>query len=386
MAERRAAKTTVDPVRPEEVEAATVVTGGKTHAERVREEMLSIRARNEARRTVAAEEAARNWAPPWLGQSSLLSDQLKLPREVPRYLVDRLMGWNHNVVLAAQHGTGKTTFGLNMVQSLVDGLPFLGREVTPFDGRVAWVNGEMDQWDWLDYARPLKIKAKERVSALHLRDGRLPIMDDHAAELLVKWLVDQEVRVLVVDSWRRLCAWNGVDENVNAEVEPLTARIDQIKKEANVQAFLALAHTGRAKVEEGEERVRGATALDDWVDARWVMVKQPPKEGDARFFWAEKRQVEMPETKLEFDRARYRISLGSGDRRTAGSETLKLSVSLTLKAAGSDGMLTGAIATALGVNKKTGPVTAALNSLAAEGAVKKEPAPRNGTRWTWIEG
>ena len=353
---------------PELPEPTREAIGVAALAERYREQ-------HAAREMVQAEIAAAGWAPPWVGQPSLLSDQFAAPRPTEKWLVDRLMGWNHNIVLAAQHGSGKTTLGLNLARSLVDGRAFLGREVAAFDGRVGWVNGEMDAWDLADYARPLRIRNPARIAKVDLRDARLPLVNDYVAEQFAKWCREHDVSVLVMDSWRRLCSWSGLDENVNADVERLTTRIDEFKREAGVSACLILAHTGRAKAEEGEERVRGATALDDWVDGRWVMVRQAPAEGGQRFMFADKRGVEMEETALTFDPLTYRITLGEGNRRTAGNETLKLSAAMLLS--GSDGpMNTTQIATELGLGKKTGGLSKVLAELVADGSVRMEEGPR----------
>jgi hypothetical protein len=94
----------------------------------------------------------------------------------------------------------------------------------------------------------------------------------------------------------------------------LTSVIDEIKKQTEItEQFITTAHTGRAKHAEGDERARGATALDDWVDSRMVLTR----EGENRFLFAEGRgKVEMLETKLIFDPATSLSSIGEGDRRT----------------------------------------------------------------------
>jgi hypothetical protein len=69
---------------------------------------------------------------------------------------------------------------------------------------------------------------------------------------------------------------------------------------------------GRAKHAEGDERARGATALDDWVDSRMVLTR----EGENRFLFAEGRgKVAMLETKLIFDPATNLSRIGEGDRK-----------------------------------------------------------------------
>jgi hypothetical protein len=341
--------------------------------------VASYRVEREARRLVATEEASRTWRSPT--DDGLLGAQLRVPRETPRYLAERLMGWNHNVVLAAQFKTGKTTFGLNFARCAVDGLPFLGREVQLPDGcRIGWWNGEMERDDFLDYARPLRIKQSNDILPLHLRGHRMPLMDDIVAEWTVKWLREHDIAIWVMDSWRRLVAWSGANENKNEEVEPLTDRIDQIKRESGCQAFLTLAHTGRTKAEEGEEHARGATALDDWVDARWLLTKQPIKDGDTRFLFAEGRGVEFAETALEFDRARNRLLLGKGDRRTAVSDALRDRAVAVVVAR--PGLFTGKLQVELGVKGNNDKVTRALRSAETARLVHhRDKASGRGRSW-----
>jgi hypothetical protein len=336
-----------DDITPEEVEAALEVQ----HQAMVQARVRVRRADKDAARIVRREEAEQAWRPPSdRATVGLLSDQMAMPRTSPRYLVDGLLGWNHNVILGAQYKTGKTTLGLNLARALVDGHEFMGRRVAlPKGSRVAWLNGEMDSWDFNDYALPLAFRNPDRVAALHLRGGRLPFLDNEAAcDWLVKWLVDNETAVWVVDSWRRLCVWNGISENDNEEVERLTAKLDQVKNDAGVRALVVLAHTGRAKQEQGEERVRGATALDDWADARWVM----GREGPVRWFYAEGRGVGFEETALTWDPTRNLVGLGEGDRNSAVSDDVM--VALLLAVAENPGSVTTALAKEVGLARKDG--------------------------------
>ena len=352
---------------------------------RVRALAEKLRIQKQATDLVKAETAAAGWTPPWSGGSTSLADQLTEQRPTEPWLVERLMGWHHNIVLAAQHGSGKTTLGQNLLRSLVDQKPFLGRDVTPFEGRVGWINGEMNRWDWLDYIRPMRIRNTTRIATLHLEDGRLPLLNDAVREQFAKWCSEQGLRVLMFDSWRRLCAWSGLDENVNADVERMTMAIDEVKRVSGVHAVLILAHTGRAKAEEGEERARGATALDDWVGGRWVMVKQSPADGGKRFMFADKRGVFMEETALEFDPLTYRITLGEGNRRTVVDEQLKLGAMMELKKAGKAGLITKNLAEALGVpERKTAPLTKALAVIVEEGMATLEKVGTS-KKYTWIQ-
>lgn len=262
-----------------------------------------------AQRRHAIAEAKKGWQPPALVGS--LHAQLRAPREKDAHVIDTMLGEDHNLVIAAQYKTGKTTMGLNLVRALVDGVDFLDHKTNmPDDARVCWMNGEMTQNNFLDYVAPMGVQAADRVAVLHLRGARLPILDDYVARWVIRYLRANKARVWVVDSWRRLCTWSGVNENHNEEVDSLTDRIDWIKQESGCREFITLAHTGRAKAEEGEEHSRGATSLDDWADVRWVLTS---KQG-ARFMYTRGRAGDVPEFRLDYDPDTRLLTAEEGNR------------------------------------------------------------------------
>jgi hypothetical protein len=194
--------------------------------------------------------------------------------------------------------TGKTGLSCDLAGALADGRPFLGSLAVEMpQGRIGFWNGEMDRDDFLDYTRPIGIQNPSKIETLHLRGYRVPLLSDAGAAWTVGWLRYNGIEIWINDSWARLCAWSGIDENDNSGVAQLAATIDEIKSQAGVAQFLITAHTGRAKHDEGTEHARGATALDDWVDVRLVMTRQ----GNDRFLFAEGRQVGMDETQLISD-------------------------------------------------------------------------------------
>lgn len=282
-----------------------------------REEYVRRRAMLVAQQRVAFE----GWEPPGPEDSARLDEDLRRPRERFEPRIDDLLGINHNVVLAAQHKTGKTTLGLNVVKSALDDEPFLNRDVHFEEGNIGWINGEMDRNNFLDYAESLGIKGGAHMHTLHLRGRRLPIMDDVGAEWLVKWCRDRDIAWLFWDSWRLACAWSGISENKNDEVLLLTARVDEIKEQAGVQTSTWLAHTGRMAMDMGNEHARGATTIDDWADMRWVMVQGREGDMDTRYFYTKGRAGidDFPETALEFNTETLRVGLGNGSRRDVKS-------------------------------------------------------------------
>lgn len=251
------------------------------HAERVQRAVQRKRADREADLVVAGDawNAAEFTS---LGMS--YAESLRRERVERKFLVHNMFGAKHNGNIAGNNGVGKTTLGINLIGSLVDGKPFLGAETAlPLGGRVEWWNGEMDIDDFNDYARPIRIKRHKNITLRHLRDYRVSILNDAVAETVVKELRANDIKVWCVDSWAQMVAWCGCSENSNDDISKLTTRINEIKRQADVHAFIVLSHTGRVRGEEGEEHTRGAQKFDDWVDTRWTYLKPDAKPESPRF-------------------------------------------------------------------------------------------------------
>jgi hypothetical protein len=247
-------------------------------------------------------------APPDDSSGSLAHYQAAPPREV-KYLIEGIAGAHHNVVIAGQYKTGKTLFITNIIRSLADGVPFLDKfEVHMPDGRVGMWSAEMDPQELIDdYFRPQDVQNPSRVQLLHMQGERINLLSQVGRAWTIAWLKRHNVKVWMIDSLARIGRMAGVDENDNGAVHDLLAAIDECKKAAGVEATFLIAHTGRAQMEEGKERARGATALDDWTDARWVLIK----EKDIRMFSVpEGRGVQLDQASIHRDDATMRLSFG----------------------------------------------------------------------------
>ena len=244
-----------------------------------------------------------------------LDEMLALPRPEVPLRIEGMHRIGHNSTLAGGMGTGKTTVLANLVRSLADGVPFLDRfGVTQPEGRIAIVNYELSEEDMLDWLESLGIKNQRKVVPLNLRGVRFPLSDPYVKAQLTERLRRNDIEELAMDPHRMAMQGFG-SENDNDHVNRSTATLDQIKKDAGVQDLYLPAHTGRKTHEEGEEHARGATALDDWADNRWVIVQKC----GGRFFSVPKARVrdKPTEFKLEFDRGYLRLSAGVGNRRDA---------------------------------------------------------------------
>lgn len=303
----------------EEVDAEE--SRAETIAEGVEKELL----RRTIRREADMAEAERGFTGPPDDVSWSLSDALNAPPRPIPYLIGGyedgnekhkgLAGAKHNVVITAQYKTGKTIFVTGtLARSLIDGEPFLGRYPVhvPDGGTVVghW-NCEMDPTEMLDdYIRPVGIQNTHNLHVTNLRGYSVNILSDQGKAWAVEWLKTRQVKVWTIDSFARVARMAGVSEKDNDEVMNLLMRLDEIKVEAGCDALFLIAHTGRAEMEEGKERARGATAIDDWADARWIIVK----EGDTRLLSAEGRSVALAATAMLFDKETMRYELAYGGR------------------------------------------------------------------------
>lgn len=271
--------------------------------------------RSEARKRARIVEAERSWVPPPVDVSWSLTDALKdPPRPVP-HLIEGLCGEKHNVVLTAQYKTGKTAFTMGSIaQALCDGADFLDKfpvNAPPGGVVVGHWNCEMDPYEMMDdYIRPVGINHTNNLHVANLRGYSVNILTPLGKAWAINWLRDRKVKAWTIDSFARLARMAGVSEKDNDEVMGLLMALDQIKVEAEVDVLFLITHTGRSEMEEGKERARGATAIDDWADARWIMTKLDK----TRFLRVEGRGVAMEDLDLVYDPDTNRSTAGFGDK------------------------------------------------------------------------
>lgn len=275
----------------------------------VQKELNRRRVKHEADRI----EAERSFTPPPDDATWSVRQAKKRPPRKAQYLIDGLAGAKHNILITAQYKVGKTAFTLGtLAKSLCDGIPFAGEREVPKEGRVVghW-NCEMDDDElWRDYIVPADIQNEDNLVVWNLRGYRVPITTGPGKRAAVKWLKDNGIQVWTIDSLARLLRMCGVSEKENDEVLNVLMAIDEIKVEAGVDVCFMIAHTGRAEMEEGKERARGATVIDDWADSRWILTR----DKDIRFMAVEGRGVGLKTVALDFNHDTKACTFGVGDK------------------------------------------------------------------------
>jgi hypothetical protein len=331
-------------------------------------ELAQQRVRRDAKRLLDDEEASASFVPP--PYMPTLTAELALPDDEIEYRVAEVLPAGGNVLLAAQFKAGKTTLITNLARSLADGVPFLGQlavtRLAPGQ-RVAIWNYEVSRGQYRRWLRDAGIENADAVVILNLRGFRLPFTSRRIEEWAVEWLVRHHVGVWFVDPFAR--AFTGNNENDNTEVARWLDALDAIKYRAEVGELVLPTHTGRAIAEEGQERARGATRLDDWADVRWMLNKD--SEG-SRFFMATGRDVDYPEKRLGYNEPSRRLVIEGGDRAATRFERIENGVMAAVHARPGMGSaeLREAASEIIAGGAKAKSVDEAVKKLVAAGHIK----------------
>lgn len=287
-----------------------------------------------ARRLADEIESEQRFVRPSDDSTYWLSDAIKQPPEPEPFLIQGMAHMRANVVIVAQYKVGKTTFVMgSLIKSLVNGTPFMGKHDVPTEGRIVghW-NLEMDDRQLTDeYARPVQWAAERRVAVWGGVGWPMDITTPRGHAWAVEWLRGCGAQVWTIDSWTALAAMCNVNENLDSEVSRVTMAIDRIKKDADVDAFFMVAHTGRG--ENNRERLKGAVELDRWCNSRWVITKEEDRPD--RFMKVEGRGTNIETTVLYFNPETREYTWGVGSKlETQADHEVKLCAEICRAAPG----------------------------------------------------
>jgi RecA-family ATPase len=278
---------------------------------------------DEARQQVAALKADAQFRSPE-HRPSLTQDLTAQPDSLPE-TIEGLHRTGANAVIAAQYKAGKTTLVVNVLKALADGEPFLGRYPVDFEGRIAFFNYELDELQMVEWLASIGIRNTDRVTTVHLRGQRLPLIAERAQRWAVEFMLENDIKAWFVDPFARAFAGCG-NENDNGEVGAFLDALDLIKEQADVPDLWLTHHFGRKDHNEGQEHGRGATRLDDWPDVRWLLTRQH----DQRFLKVEGRGVDEEETQLRWEPT-GKLTLGVGSRKEHKRQAEQFAAEFTIR-------------------------------------------------------
>jgi hypothetical protein len=296
-----------DPPKPDD-EVARMAQDYSVKSTRVDVLKAELRAREQARIEIARE---RSDAAPFSPPDGTAADYLAEDDEDIAYTIEEWHPTGGNTLVVARGKAGKTSLGVNLMRSLADGVPFLGRYGIEFsEGTIAYFDYEMNSPMFKFWLRKVGVKNLDRlVRPWHLRGLPNPLLHE---ERVAEWLAKRDVKFWIVDA--AMGAWSGyvTNENSNSEVDAFTKVLDQIKTAAGVEDLVLCHHMGAAQFAEGGERGRGATRLEDWADHIWYLTRDD--QTGARAMWAKGRGVDVPADQaidIQYSAESHRLMAGA---------------------------------------------------------------------------
>lgn len=270
------------------------------------------RQRQFARRVVDAEANPQTEMPSTVS----LQDRIKKPADPIKYLIEGWWTTGGTVVLAAQYKAGKTTAIGNLIRSLADCDPWLGRwKVRPTKGTISLLDFEMDESMLEAWLRDQHIRNADRIDITSLKGSAssFNILDPRCRAEWAERLREADTRVLVLDCLRPALDAIGLDEHKDAG-RWFTA-YDALLKDAGVQESVVVHHMGH-----NGERSRGDSRIRDWPAAEWRISRQTEDPASPRFIKAFGRGVNIHNGRLVLDPSTRRVEYQDADRVTGIKE------------------------------------------------------------------
>jgi hypothetical protein len=325
-----------------------------------------LRVNREARRRLDDEANPPVVLPALKSLTQLLAE----PRTPIRYRVEGLAQERSRNLLSAQFKAGKTTMRDNLIRSLVDSEPFLGkfRVNTPARNAVV-LDNELSQDMMLDWLDAQGIRNTDAVTPLSLRGhvGLFDPTDDRCRSEWARRLSDIGADHLTIDCLRPVLDSLGLDENRDAG--KFLVAFDALLNEAGINDALVVQHMGHAN-----ERARGDSRLQDWPDAIWRLTRETDDPSSARYFSAYGRDVNVPEGRLSFNPVLRRMTYAAGSRTDAKAEAAYFDL-IKLVAGADNAMSKNSIEGDLADEHTQKSVREAIAKAVKDGVLAVEPGP-----------
>lgn len=325
--------------------------------------------------------------------------------EVDLYRIEGLWLQGQVAMLTAKWKAGKTTMVTNVIRSLVDGTPFLGRfPTTVVEGSVFIVNAEMTRRQFNRWMYESPIVNRDKVYAFHVRDAGPQsgdIIDPTRRSELVDLLIECDAQVLILDPLNPLFAAAGIDEDKSSQVAPWFTALADIIERTGVREVLLVHHFGHSG-----GRARGSSKLMDAPDVLWTYtveeVEDEPEEGDEddllgtieapaapRYLQAVGRDVDVPKGLVTFnpetreltmpERDGQPVSRGSAAAQQRRRRQATLVRRIVREVGDHQGITSNALHTLIGGNKAE--FQAARDEAVRTDQLRTEPGPNRSTRY-----
>ncbi|MFJ4225508.1 AAA family ATPase [Microbacterium sp. NPDC089695] len=344
-------------------------------AERVEAKLIEHEAKAQFNRALAELEPAEPF------DAGSLAEILARP-DTTRFRVDGLVLSEGFTTVVAARKTGKTTFNLNLADSLLTGRDFLGRfPVEPVEGRIALLNFEVAAKQVAHWANLVGVDP-DRFDIVTLRGRRNPLLHPQDRADLAEYLRGREVEFLFVDPLSQ--AFYGDNANDNTQMQRFLSDLDTFaRSEVGATDVVLNVHAGW-----NADRSRGASATEDHPDSIiWLKPGDREKGDRSTYIEAKGRDVDVEEMQLAFDPTTYRLSLtGEGSRREVkqAQKRSDLEPEILRLVAAKPGINSGAITVGLkerGNSFQKGTENDALRAMRAAGRIGWKKGPNNASLW-----
>jgi len=186
------------------------------------------------------------------------ADLDKLPQPEP--IIEDTLDARTVAVLSGRHSTGKSFLALGWSCSIATGAAWQGRPVLR-PGRVLYVAAEGA------YGLHQRVAAWEHawrhpVETLDVLPLPVNLFTGARFDELLELVTTKKYVFIVIDTWARSTV--GGQENNNSDATAAFERVDQLRQQDST--VLVVAHT-----DAGDNKTRGATALDDNADTLYRM-------------------------------------------------------------------------------------------------------------------
>lgn len=298
--------------------------------------------------------------------------------EDEEWLVEGLLGRAGKSLFTAPAKAGKTTTMGSLVYALTQGEHFLGQFRVEKPQRVTIIDTEMTPRKHVEWLKSAGVNP-ELVNAFYLR-GKAHSVDIRSEAAQVRWakvLRNIGTDVLIIDPLSPILAGLGLDENTSGDVQAYLAGVDALITQADLAGAIVVHHHGHSG-----ERGRGSSAFLGWPDAIWTLVKD---DNDVRYFAALGRDIEIPESALEYDSDTRRVNVPQvGARRESKGDQQKSMTDSEVLAVirGNPASTASEIAKLMG--KALATVQRATERLELTGKIAHTEGPRNSKLWRVI--
>jgi DNA-binding transcriptional ArsR family regulator len=221
----------------------------------------------------------------------------------PSFRVEGLLTEEGTSLWAAKPKVGKSVLLSNLVASVIEGCPFLGRQTYPCDAGFIAFEGS----DAVFRCQMQRLGVKNSLGVLHYwHSGMLANLRDRWAEILRETLDKfPNIRLLVIDPITKLLQPRDNDNYI--EIQLLMARMEAIARERHIHIACSAHEKKRGGLDRGDGII-GSTGYRAAADTNVFITKQ----GTQRQLSTEQRwgtPIEDP-VNLTFDADAFRIGLG----------------------------------------------------------------------------